>query len=95
MNARPSGKTARTLQWCRRHPARALRMLFWVWLVIGGTYLAKHLRRERIANLQKAECSASNAQLGRLAGLIDSNTGQARTLLLDQQIFPAERKDFT
>jgi hypothetical protein len=55
MNARPSGKTARTLQWCRRHPARALRMLFWVWLVIGGTYLAKHLRRERIANLQKTE----------------------------------------
>lgn len=98
IQARASSTTERAFRWCKRHPARALSLFLLGLLAVGGPVVALYqsaLRRESIANLQRAERSAGNAQLGRLPSLIMSNTGQARTLLMDQQVFPEESRDFT
>jgi hypothetical protein len=98
IHARPIGRLERSWRWCRRKPTQAASLLLLLTLALGGPLLAWQqtwLLREAERDRASAERSAANAQLGRVARLIDTNPAQARDLLLDEKQFSRRLRGFT
>ena len=98
ITARPVGRLERAQRWCRRKPAQAALLFVLAALAIGGPLVAwqqARLRREADLQRQSAERGAYNAQLGRVARLLDTSPAEARDLLDDESRFPIPLREFT